>query len=124
MNTAAVPEGRGSIADTAKTLGLAEALVSFLPPAREEGLQGVTRESVALKPTWSAAPALTANVGCCLLHLMDGECSAQITEQVVVGVTSATYRFCFCFSFLRECLGGGCVDLLLVLHQSHRKYKR
>lgn len=125
VNTAAAVtrEGRGCIAATAHTLGLAEALVSFLPPAREEGLQGVTRESVALRPIWSAAPALTANVGGCLLHLMDGECAGQITEQVMAGVlllllsasvlvfavednrtsggwcTSATYYFYFCFSF-------------------------
>lgn len=90
VTTAAAPEGQGGIADTAQTLRLAEALVSFLPPAREEGLQGVTSESVALRPTWSAAPALTANVGGCLLHLLDGACSRQITEQVMAGVVTAT----------------------------------
>lgn len=104
VNAAAAPEGRGGIADRAQTLRLAEALVSFLPPAREEGLQGVTSESVALKPTWSAAPALTANVGGCLLHLMDGECSGQITEQVMASA------FAFALVICVAVCGGGALN--------------
>lgn len=109
VDTAKALEGRGGIASTAVKLGLAEALVSFLPAAREEGLQGVTRESVALRPTWSAPPALTANVGGCLLHLMDGECSGNITDQVLVGGSVAAVYWLFFFRFCFEglpCFGG------------------
>lgn len=70
---------------TAVKLKLAEALVSFLPPAREDGVEGVTKASVALRPEWRAPPAVTANACACLLHLLDGELSGRITEQVIKG---------------------------------------
>lgn len=68
---------------TAEKLKLPEALVSFLPPAREDGVEGVTIASVALRPEWCSPPAVTANVCVCLLHLLDGERSGRIAEQVL-----------------------------------------
>lgn len=69
---------------TAEKLKLAEAMVSFLPPAREDGIEGVTIASVARRPEWCAPPAVTANACVCLLHLLDGEHSGRIAEQVRV----------------------------------------
>lgn len=63
-------------------LQLAGALVSFLPPARQDGLQGVTRDSVALRPYWCAPSTVTANVCSCLLHLLGGESTGAIAKQV------------------------------------------
>lgn len=78
-----VGEGaRHFIAATVQKLKLAEALVSFLPPPREERSEGVTTESVALKPEWCAPPAVTVNVCGCLLHLLGAESSGHIAEQV------------------------------------------
>lgn len=57
-------------AKAAEQYGLTRALIEFLPPAREDGVEGVTKTSVALMPEWSAPPALTANVCGCLLHLL------------------------------------------------------
>lgn len=81
--TVAVPEGaKAYLVATAERLELAGALVSFLPPARSEGVEGVTIASVASRPEWCAPPAVTANVCVCLLHLLDGELSGRIAEQV------------------------------------------
>ncbi|CAN0135886.1 unnamed protein product, partial [Scytosiphon promiscuus] len=68
---------------TAERAKLASTLVSFLPPAREDGVEGVTPASVPLRPKWSAPPAVTANVCVCLLHLLGGERSDHIADQVV-----------------------------------------
>lgn len=79
----AVPSNaRAHLIATAEKLELAGALVSFLPPARGDGAGGVTVASVALRPEWCAPPAVTANVCVCLLHLLDGELSGRIAEQV------------------------------------------
>lgn len=70
-----------SVLEEARSQGLAGALVCFLPPAREDGPDGVTRHSVALHPEWKAPPGVTANVCSCLLHLMGGA-SSDIIDQV------------------------------------------
>lgn len=68
---------------TAEEHGLVSALIGFLPPAREDGLEGVTKNSVALIPGWSAPPSLTANVCGCLLHLLgDSEAGTSVANQV------------------------------------------
>lgn len=70
------------LASCSEEAKLAEALVSFLPPAREDGAEGVTAASVSLRPEWRAPPAVTANVCVCLLHLLDGERSGHVADQV------------------------------------------
>eukprot|EP00752_Nemacystus_decipiens_P002264 g2145.t1 len=81
---AVVPGGaRAHLLAAAESLGLAGALVSFLPPARRDGAEGVTIASVALRPEWCAPAAVTANACVCLLHLLDGELAGCIAEQVV-----------------------------------------
>lgn len=72
----------GHLAKVAERLELAVSLVSFLPPAREDGLEGVTKDSVALRPQWCAPSTVTANVCSCLLNLLGGERSVAISEQV------------------------------------------
>lgn len=64
-------------------LKLAEALVSFLPPAVADGAEGITIESVVLKPAWCAPPTVTVNVCSCLLHLLDGEGCDRVAQQVL-----------------------------------------
>lgn len=80
--TVVTTDVKDNLVATPEKLKLAEALVSFLPPAREDGLEGVTIISVALRPEWCAPPAVTANTCVCLLHLLDGEHSGRIAEQV------------------------------------------
>lgn len=93
---AVVPEdAKAHLVAAAEELELAGALVSFLPPARRDGAEGVTVASVALRPEWCAPPAVTANVCVCLLHLLDGELSGRIAEQVRgFGAHSFACRFC------------------------------
>lgn len=76
-------DAKDKIVTTAGQLKLAEALISFLPPAREDGTEGVTTTSVSLRPKWLAPPAVTGNVCVCLLHLLDGEGSGHIATQVI-----------------------------------------
>ncbi|CBN78097.1 hypothetical protein Esi_0095_0048 [Ectocarpus siliculosus] len=76
-------DGKDKIVTTARQLKLAEALISFLPPAREDGTEGVTTTSVSLRPKWLAPPAVTGNVCVCLLHLLNGEGSGHIATQIV-----------------------------------------
>lgn len=87
-DTRRVPDARGAeptvmhkLVQAARRRGLGGALTSFLPPAREEGQGGVTRDSVAARPDWSAPIPVTANTCGCLLHLMEDE-DAGIVEQV------------------------------------------
>ncbi|CAM9996297.1 unnamed protein product [Ectocarpus sp. 13 AM-2016] len=74
---------KDKIITTAVQLKLSEALISFLPPAREDGTEGVTTTSVSLRPKWLAPPAVTGNVCVCLLHLLDGEGSSHVATQIV-----------------------------------------
>lgn len=74
--------GEEHLAKAAERLELAGALVSFLPPARRDGLQGVTGDSVALRPDWCAPSTVTANVCSCLLHLLGGKETGAIAKQV------------------------------------------
>ncbi|CAM9530495.1 unnamed protein product, partial [Hapterophycus canaliculatus] len=76
-------DSRAYLVDYAEKAKLAAALVSFLPPAREDGVEGVTAASAPLRPEWRAPPAVTANVCACLLHLLDSEPSGHIAKQVV-----------------------------------------
>ncbi|CAM9363301.1 unnamed protein product [Ectocarpus fasciculatus] len=76
-------DAKDKVIATAGQLKLAEALISFLPPAREDGMEGVTSTSVSLRPKWLAPPAVTGNVCVCLLHLLDGEGSRHIATQIV-----------------------------------------
>lgn len=87
---ATAQEARAYLVATAAELELAGALVSFLPPAREDGLEGVTIASVSRRPEWCAPPTITANVCVCLLHLLDGEHSSRIANQVC-GLSSCRY---------------------------------
>lgn len=75
-------DAKDKVIAKARQLKLAEALISFLPPAREDGTEGVTASSVSLRPKWLAPPAVTGNVCVCLLHLLDGEGSGHIASQV------------------------------------------
>lgn len=62
---------------------LAQALIHFLPPARSDGVHGITKFSVSLIPEWSAPPSLTANVCGCLLHLLgDSSAGEKVATQV------------------------------------------
>lgn len=70
------------VTSAAMALGLVPALVSFLPPSRENGVEGVTTYSVAQRPEWSAPPAATANACGCLLHLLGSQQFPEIAEQV------------------------------------------
>ena len=91
--SAVVPEdAKAHLVAAAEKLELAGALVSFLPPARSDGAEGVTVASVALRPEWCAPPAVTANVCVCLLHLLDGELSGRIAEQVRAWAGSHVFR--------------------------------
>ena len=91
--SAVVPEdAKAHLVAAAEKLELAGALVAFLPPARSDGAEGVTVASVALRPEWCAPPAVTANVCVCLLHLLDGELSGRIAEQVRAWAGSHVFR--------------------------------
>ncbi|CAN0064567.1 unnamed protein product, partial [Ectocarpus sp. 4 AP-2014] len=78
-----IKDAKDNTVATAGQLKLSEALISFLPPAREDGTEGVTATSVSLRPKWLAPPAVTGNVCVCLLHLLDGEGSGHIATQVI-----------------------------------------
>lgn len=92
-------DAKAYLVATAETAKLAAALVSFLPPAREDGAQGVTAASAPMRPEWRAPPAVTANVCVCLLHLLDGERCGIIADQVM--------RYCCASSLSRSVEGAG-----------------
>lgn len=72
------------VVDIAERQRLGSALVGLLPPARKDGLDGVTRDSVALRPEWSAPSSLAANVCGCLLHLLGGSGADTVMAQVIL----------------------------------------
>jgi hypothetical protein len=63
--------GESPVAAVLVRSGAVGALLSFLPPARSDAINGcATRDTVALAPLWKAPPALAGNVCGALLHLL------------------------------------------------------
>lgn len=68
------------------------ALASFLPPAHEDGLAGVTDVSVALRPAWTAPIGVSANVCGCIMHLQGCDNSTGVVEQVIWRLSKTVER--------------------------------